>query len=541
MLSGTQPNSTGGTEYLQIFSMKDGKYSQKVLSNVCLSTHLIGNDYYGDTLSYCRRMPDQNRVELFLEKLSPMDHTPPQTLAMLDLMKEEFLFFLPINEYYLLCLSRIVSPRHKLRISLLLIYQGGKLLWQEDHSICPGDLVPSRESFRPGSSEMQSQFLRVDERQVEVVSVKVNSASLSRLLAVTQSETEVSRMRTLLYLRSKPQVAHPVEDHNQVAQTPEAGCLPEIEVTNEGNLLLLPSIPPDPAEESTLEAQLGTAGESFIFYLVHFFLETTSEVSQAPSHSPQPPHPTDLHCPTTLPSVSSSVPPPALSFAPPSYFDWGILTEILTVCRNQFEGVARIEKTQFDHIRGFVNRPQIYLIQQSEGKPTSLFGRAIRGVKNIFLESYDVHFLCSVCGKKGSLYTFDCAKKEATKFLRSVVVFLQALQFIFVLGGVPHGRALVSLRKVTQKFLDTASGDHLQSLLEPLRDDPTGTLDSTQARENILQHQATITELLGLVGDPSASKSGLVPVRHDDTVVWACNSSATCEMGVSLEDRKVSV
>jgi hypothetical protein len=49
----------------------------------------------------------------------------------------------------------------------------------------------------------------------------------------------------------------------------------------------------------------------------------------------------------------------------------------------------------------------------------------------------------------------------------------------------------------------------------------------------------TITKLLGLVGDPSASKSGLVPVRHDDTVVWACQQCK--KMGVSLEDRKVSV
>jgi hypothetical protein len=79
-----------------------------------------------------------------------------------------------------------------------------------------------------------------------------------------------------------------------------------------------------------------------------------------------------------------------------------------------------------------------HVIQQSEGKPTSTLQR----LKSLVSESYDVHFLCSVCGKKGSLYMFDCAKKEATKFLRSVVGLLQALQFILGLGGVPQANAL---------------------------------------------------------------------------------------------------
>jgi hypothetical protein len=479
VLCGTQQD---GIECLQIFSRRDETYSMRNLSNVYLSTHLIGDDYYGDTLSYCQPMPDsgpEGIVYLLQEKLAS-DQTTSPYLCSMDPRKEQFMFLLPVNEYLLLIFSRAVPQQQqlqgdsKIKISLWDTHKG-KLMWQSE-TTTSGNLVPCRIPFKSVGTP-KSCFLQVNNQtkpcEVTIMSIEVNIESILRSFSNAGYEEDAARIRSLPSLLNKfrhqkiagncPPPLCPQETHQviEVASTPDTSLDMRAAPTPtpDPSVIMVPSLPhPSPRldHESIDDPALCSQD-----------LPQSDVQSVELTASTRPPSPApDLS--TTIddydPSLTESLPSSTIEHSQDqvmrsNFLFFEVVMERLQSLTTQLSSIGqvviRISNTQYDQICGLTDHPHAFSIRPS---PPDDFQFTIdvieKRILSLIFKSYDLRFKCSICGKEGNKYTFRCSRAEVVQLMRGMVVCLKTLEMAFLIGGLPQYRVFHGLGKMADDIVE---------------------------------------------------------------------------------------
>lgn len=195
--------------------------------------------------------------------------------------------------------------------------------------------------------------------------------------------------------------------------------------------------------------------------------------------------------------------------------------------------VTSIDNIQKAQIRNLLSFPQILKITSASpvgsasnwmSKPLSSFSNHI---SHQIFDFYDLHFICSLCGKQGNKYSLQLKKEFVEELMKGVSITLQVVEFLGILVGlrIPHVNSVINniFGEIPPLVRDGVKGMMKLKTSHVIRKGDSFEMNKEFLQATTGQHQRNIRSLLEMVEDPDASQSGLKLVSHDNNLVWACS------------------
>jgi serine/threonine protein kinase len=241
-----------------------------------------------------------------------------------------------------------------------------------------------------------------------------------------------------------------------------------------------------------------------------------------------------------------------------------LLKRSLSTIGTKVESIGNIQKAQ---VLGLLSFPQLFSLTlatpppaaatdvtdvtvqgSANSAPRSNWRTKISSLSNFIsrqlFDFYDLHFLCSLCGKRGARYSLSLTKKAVQDLMEGVSITLQVIEFLGSLLGIriPHVSKVIQeifgeipetvretvkgamkLKKDVNKMLREGGGGGRRMAGAGEGENPFESIDQEYLRITSRSHQQNIRALLEKAKDPEASRSGLELVPHNNTLVWACS------------------